>query len=65
MKWVESGGWRMCRERVWKYIIAEEEQLFNLLDDPTESHNLIADPECQEHVKRMRLRLLQRQRNTR
>jgi arylsulfatase A-like enzyme len=50
---------RMVRDEQWKLIEynaggTRNTQLFDLRNDPDEVHNLAADPECVEHLKRLR-----------
>jgi len=53
------GGWRMCRERDWKYVWAPEgEWLFDMANDPWELENLVERPDRAERVSRMRARLI-------
>ena len=64
-QWVFSecntGAWRMCRDRDWKYVFTTdgEDLLFDLRSDPWEFHNLIDDPALAERVSRMRAMLLE------
>lgn len=55
------GGWRMCRERDWKYVLSPEkgDMLFNMKLDPWEQQNLIDDPTQAERINRMRRQLLE------
>lgn len=61
--WAYSEGrdWRMCRERDWKYVWRDNgtDELFDMVDDPWETRNLIDEPGQQERVSRMRRELLQ------
>lgn len=57
---------RMIRDERWKLIEynaggARNTQLFDLQDDPDELHNLAADPEHAEQIKRLRSLLIQAQ----
>ena len=57
---------RMLRDERWKLIEynaggARNTQLFDLRNDPDELHNLAANPEHVEHLKRLRVLLIQAQ----
>jgi len=56
-----GSGWRMCRERDWKYVYQPdgEDMLFDLERDPWEQQNLIAEPSKRERVSRMRRELVE------
>ena len=57
---------RMVRDERWKLIEynaggTRNTQLFDLRNDPDELHNLAADPDCAEHLKRLRSLLVKAQ----
>jgi choline-sulfatase len=51
-----NAAWRCVQDRRWKYVEVERGAtlLFNLENDPLESHNLAAEPEQAERCVRMR-----------
>lgn len=51
----------MVRDETWKYVESSgfEGELYNLVDDPYETRNLVADPACADVVARLRKALLQ------
>ncbi len=62
---VASPGWRMVRETDWKYVYYPErtDALYDLINDPWETTNLIAAPEQQERISRMRMQLIESMRH--
>lgn len=50
----------MCRMGSWKYVyrLYEEDELYDLEEDPTELHNRIGEPEQKDRVNAMKLRIL-------
>ncbi|MFP4029885.1 MAG: sulfatase [Candidatus Brocadiia bacterium] len=53
-------AWRMCREPDWKYVWRPNgDMLFNLREDPWEFNNLIDNPDCGDHVSRLRRQLIE------
>jgi arylsulfatase A-like enzyme len=56
-----AGGWRMCRERDWKYVFdpVEGDALYDMRADPWELDNLAAANEHADDVGRMRRQLVQ------
>lgn len=56
-----SGSWRMIRTPTWKYVYAGKgDMLFNLVDDPLETTNLIDDPAQRSRVYHLRGLLIHR-----
>ncbi len=53
------GGWRMCREKDWKYVWSPEgEWLFDMCSDPWEKNNLVDNPAQAARRSRMRVQLI-------
>ena len=51
----------MARTREWKYVhdpMGDLDELYDLVNDPWELHNVAADPACRDVLAEMRLRLL-------
>jgi N-acetylglucosamine-6-sulfatase len=57
------------RNKEWKYITYpganETDELYNLVNDPYEMKNLISDPKCANVVKKMKVRLVLLEQETR
>lgn len=55
-----EAGWKMCRDRRWKYVChggGRPDQLFDMVGDPQERRNLVQDAQQQDRLSTMRRRL--------
>jgi len=61
LQWREAEGRRkMVRTRDWKYVhdpLGDEDELYNLVDDPWEQHSVARDPENGGTLRDLQLRL--------
>ena len=62
LRWREAEGRRkMVRTREWKYVhdpMGDKDELYDLIDDPWELNNVIAEPANRATISELRDRLL-------